>query len=255
MPTQVRKASGVAKRRVSRRKKVYRKKTTKVDVALSKAVEALKIAKGNEMAIEVKKHYTTSAGTSFNFATGHFAWHLDDMAAGTGTNQVNGTTAQMLNYSIRLALQNTRTGCPDVVRMMLVQYPTETVLGSTPAAPPLDLTNLPAAIHGGVDYINARLQPFSEDPAVGATVLRYRILADRVIKLASIDEGASSLVEIDLSHQPKGKYAILHRDPGAITTHQKNNLVLWVLGGDINRAAGVSSVDYKLIAQTKYRDA
>lgn len=232
-----------------------KKSSKKNDASLEIAKKALALAKSNSAAIEVKRYYVSTSAAAQNFGTSTFSTYIDNMPAGTGEGQVSGTSAQMRSADIRVSLQNTRTGCPDLIRVMLVRYPEEGTLGTLPSSPPLDTGHLPGSLHSGVDYARARLLPFAEDTTIGTSTLRYQVLYDKVVTLASLDEGAGSIRDLHIHHKFTPKQAYQARDPGTITTHAKGLCVLWILGSDVTRAAGVSSVDYKVQSLVRYRDA
>lgn len=244
---------------IKRKPRVFkrRKRTKQPTSAKAIAKTALKLARANASSVETKVSLRSGATAAYNFVTGGpTATNLTDLAIGTGEGQFVGNHMSLSSLRLKYRLQNARAGCPDNVRVMLVQYGAETVCQTNPTIP-LDTANLPGALHAGVDYCLAPYKRFTEDPANAAYTLRYTVLYDKCHRLATIDDTSGSIVDVDTVLRFKGKSANYSRDVGTLlsTSHEKNGLWLYFLGSDVNRAAGVCSVDVKWITQLRYKDA
>lgn len=230
-----------------------RKKAPKSTKAMAKA--ALDLARSNAAKVETKIVMIKGSQANHNFGAAAYIHDnfTDAMSPGSGEGQFNGTHCSLKSVRLKYRLQNARTGCPDTIRVMLVQTLSENTVGTDPGVP-LDTVNLPSANHSGTDYCLATLKRFTEDPTVGAYTSRYKVLYDKMHKLASLDEGSGSMAESDIVVSFKGKTSWYSRDIGTVTSHEKNGLHLYILGGDVNRALGISEVDYKYIAQLRFTD-
>lgn len=223
--------------------------------AASKADKALKLAKENRSKFETKIKMHQNSSAAVNFGTTYLHWEPTDFAIGTGEGQMSGNSCTLQSLRLRYRLQNTRINCPDVLRVLVVQYKSEVQTGATPAIP-LDTTNIPTPLHGGTDYILAPLKRFTEDPVNSAQTLLYNIVYDKIHIIGNMQQDArNSVVENDIVLSFKGKDAMYKRDVGTVTSHGKNSVHVFILGGDTHRNTGVSAIDAKAYSQIRYVDA
>lgn len=224
--------------------------------AATKADKALKLAKENRSKFETKIKYHQNSSAAFNFATGPpLHWEPTNMSIGTGEGQMSGNSCTLQSLRLRYRLQNTRINCPDVLRVMVVQYKSEVVTGVTPIYP-LDTFNLPGNLHGATDYTLASLKRFTEDPNNSSQTLLYNVLYDKTHIIGNMQQDSrQSVVENDIVLKFKGKDAMYKRDVGTVTSHGKNSVHVFIFGGDTHRNGGVSAVDAKAFTQLRYVDA
>lgn len=225
--------------------------------ALATAKKALTLAKANAATIERKIYQKKAAVASHDFeASPNLNYNLTDLGIGTGEGQFSGNTMQMQSCRLRYQLQNVATAVAHQVRVLVVQFKSETTVGTTPTVP-LDTGAAPPSIHGGAQFIMAPKLRFTDDPALSQTTLQYTILYDKTHKLGGVSTSTSAAIaDVDMVLKFKGKSGFYRRDVGTTFSHEKGGIWLYFLGGDLTKGGATTRhIDVRYMTQLRFKDA